>query len=184
MALTLPYKQKNYMGEHANDGACLTFIQSCRWDSLGTGLGTPQNGQWYYSTTLGLFRGYLAGAWTSFPTVAAAQDSWSYAAGRNVISSGVYLNGAGGVPTNVAGFVVPWDAIIIGIGAATNANETWIAEIRKNNAAAVIDSLSIAAASTGYKTSSVNTNVGDEIQVYCNGTGISRPQTVVYMRRR
>jgi hypothetical protein len=65
MTLTAPYRQHNYMGEYADDAACLTFIQANKWDSSGDGLGTAQNGMIYYNTTSHVFKVRANGAWTS-----------------------------------------------------------------------------------------------------------------------
>jgi hypothetical protein len=65
MTLTAPYRQHNYMGEYADDAACLTFIQANKWDSSADGLGTPQNGMIYYNTTSHVFKVRANGAWTT-----------------------------------------------------------------------------------------------------------------------
>jgi hypothetical protein len=65
MSLTAPYRQHNYMGEYADDAACLTFVQANKWDSLGTGLGTARNGMLYYNTTSHVFKVYANGVWTA-----------------------------------------------------------------------------------------------------------------------
>lgn len=64
MALTAPYEQKNYMGEFANDAACLADIVARGWDSGAA----PINGMWYYNTASHEFRGYINGAWVAFST--------------------------------------------------------------------------------------------------------------------
>lgn len=63
MGLTAPYRQHNYMGEHASDAAALTAIQASKWDSAGDGTGTPRNGMWYYDNVLHVYRAYINGAW-------------------------------------------------------------------------------------------------------------------------
>jgi hypothetical protein len=64
MGFSNSYRQHHYMGEWPNDFLALTLIQSNCWDSLHNGNGTPQNGQMYYNTVTGVYRAYLAGAWT------------------------------------------------------------------------------------------------------------------------
>lgn len=63
MGLTSPYKQHTYLGDYANESACLVFIQSNKWDSSSDGLGTPQNGMLFYDTTAEVLKCYLGGAW-------------------------------------------------------------------------------------------------------------------------
>ena len=114
----------------------------------------------------------------------ACGEAFTFVASRNLIATDVYLRGPDGTPTNTAGFVLPFDATIFGIGAATAGNETWTAEVRKNDAVGVVASLSIINTNKGYGAASVDVDAGDELQLYCNGTGIDHPTVVVYLRRR
>lgn len=59
-----PYGQKNFMGLHAGDAACLAWIRVQKWDSTKDGLGTPNHGMWYVDTGSWGTRFYLDGAWT------------------------------------------------------------------------------------------------------------------------
>lgn len=63
MAFTLPYKQKNYMGEFGNDAGALTFIQTNNWDSAKNGTGTPEKGMMYYNTTDDELKVWTGSAW-------------------------------------------------------------------------------------------------------------------------
>lgn len=108
---------------------------------------------------------------------------FTFIAGRNTTITDSYLRGPGNLPTNLSGFVLPFNATIIGIGVATRVVETWTAEVRKNGGAA-ITSLVVVAVRKLYGAVSVNVNQGDEIQMYCNGTNINRPQVAVYLTRR
>lgn len=56
MSYTSPYRQHNYMGEFANDTAADSGIP-------GMGLGSPQNGVYYYNTTDHKYRARFNGAW-------------------------------------------------------------------------------------------------------------------------
>ena len=94
----------------------------------------------------------------------------------------MYLRGPGSVPTNIAGFVLPYDARIVAIGAATDGSETWTAEVRKNNVATALASLNITASDKGSTGPlSVDVNADDEIQIFCNGTNVDSPQVTVYL---
>ena len=63
MAFNAPYRQHNYMGEHANDAAAVAFIQSCQWDTNSDGTGDPRSGMWFYETTQNEFRAYKGTGW-------------------------------------------------------------------------------------------------------------------------
>jgi len=76
MALKIPYGQNNYMGEYANDAACLTFIQGQKWDSTQNGSGDPQEGMFYYNTTSDVFIGYFNGNWRNMQKPASNAYYW------------------------------------------------------------------------------------------------------------
>jgi hypothetical protein len=112
-------------------------------------------------------------------------DTVYLTAARNAIASNVYLRGPDGVVTNLSGFVLTQDMTIVGLAAGTNGPETWVAEIRKNGVAAVITSISMTAEAKKVDTTmSVDVDQADELQVYCNGSGINRPHVVIELRRR
>jgi len=113
-------------------------------------------------------------------------DVFALAAGRQGADiTDVYLRGPGGVPTNLAGYVMAFDARIVAISLATTGAETWTLEIRKNNSATVIASLSSGGADKAYDdTIAVDVDAGDELQFYCNGTAISAPSGTIILRRR
>ena len=111
-------------------------------------------------------------------------EAFVLSAGRNVNITNSYLRGIGNVPTNLSGYVLPFDATLIGIGVTTSGLETWVAEIRKNGGGAVIASLSLIALRKASTLINVDVNANDEIQMYCNGIDINSPQMVVYLKRR
>lgn len=58
MAFTDPYRQHNYLGEHADNASAEAFITLSDWQA-----GVPQDGLWYYNTTSNEFVGRMGGAW-------------------------------------------------------------------------------------------------------------------------
>jgi hypothetical protein len=114
------------------------------------------------------------------------EDYFSFTTARNSANTtNIYLRTSDGVPTNLAGFVLPFDATIVGIGGASNDTDTWVGEVRKNGAATVLASLSISAAAEGSTGPlSVDVNADDIIQTYCNGSQVNYPVLVVYLKRR
>ena len=110
-------------------------------------------------------------------------DMSSFTMGRDDNVTDSYLETEGGVPSNLAGHVVPWDAYIVAITAATEGAETWTAEVRKNDSAAVIASLAMAAVAKNQAVYGVSVSAGDELQVFCNGIDVNRPVVTVYLRK-
>jgi hypothetical protein len=87
-----------------------------------------------------------------------------------------YLDVAGNTPSNLSGYVVPFNGFLTAINASTNGPETWIVEVQRNNISTIIASLSITAAESAFDdTFNVPIIEGDEIQIFCNGSGISNP---------
>ena len=126
-------------------------------------------------------------AWVSIGGGASGLDPlFSFSAGRNSSTvTNVYLRGPGRVPTNLAGFVLPFNATIVSVTAATDTAESWTAEVRKNDSATVIASLVLSSQAKGKNNSlSVDVDADDEIQIYCNGTDISTPVVTVWFKRR
>jgi len=108
-------------------------------------------------------------------------------AGRNNPSaSNQYLRISDGAPMNLNGFVLPYDATLIGISmSGRDNNETWTAEIRRNGSVTVLSSLQIVNAYQNYDfTKNVNFDAGDRVMIYLNGTTISYPFVTAYFRRR
>jgi len=115
----------------------------------------------------------------------AGGDTFALSTGRNAIVTNVFLRGGGNVPTNVAGFTLPFDTTLVGMGAATAGPFSWIAEVRNNGVAIPVAQLPVVAAAQAYTAVlSVTLNAGDELSVYCNGTTINRPAVTLFLRRR
>lgn len=88
----------DYVGLFANDAAASAYVLGTFIDTNNNGTGTPRNGQWYWSTTLRVRRGYnsVAGGWIAFD----AQDANSYSVGAVGCD---YTTLAGAVAVAVAG---------------------------------------------------------------------------------
>lgn len=72
------------------------------------------------------------------------------------------------------------NATLVGISVNTAEAETWIARIRRNGVATNLHSESLtASAGTQKATLNVDFNVGDVIQIYCEGTDVNRPLVVL-----
>lgn len=86
MSFTAPYKQQNYMGEHADDSAALTFIRTVEWDSNKDGTGDPESGMLYYNTGDNALKLYTGSSWEEMSAGAAPNLS-------AVLSTGNTTNG-------------------------------------------------------------------------------------------
>lgn len=144
-------------------------------------------GEWGYETdTRQLKIGDGSTAWTSLPYwgVGGSGDTFEISATKNSINTNnIYLS-AGDTPTNVSPFVLPFNCTLIAISAATEGAESWTAEIHESLSLISGATLVLSAADKGYTTKSINVNAGDEIALYCNGTGIRRPRITAFFRRR
>ena len=68
------------------------------------------------------------------------------------------------------------DATITAITAQTNAADTWILEIRKNDSSTVIASLTMTTQEGNHSnTLNIDVDEGDFLQAYCNGSNIAHP---------
>jgi hypothetical protein len=108
-------------------------------------------------------------------------------AGRNSNNvTNIYLRGEGDTPVNLNGFVLPWNATLIGISMAGRSNtQTWGVLVRKNGLTTPIDSLVITNQFSHYNnTNNSDFNAGDRVQVFCAGIGIEYPKVTLFFRRR
>jgi hypothetical protein len=106
-----------------------------------------------------------------------------FSAGRNKNTSNTFLQRESGSFTNETPFIVPTNATIIGISASSKNVETWDAEVYVNGSE--VTQLAISAADKGQTYAlSVDVNAGDEISMYCNGSGIRNPGMSVFLQRR
>lgn len=97
-----------------------------------------------------------------------------------------YLELEGAVPSNLNGFVLPFNATLVGISMAEYLNtQTWTAEVRRNGVVTILDSLTITNQYSNHTyDSDTDLNEGDRIQLYLNGTSIDYPHVTLFFRRR
>lgn len=98
----------------------------------------------------------------------------------------LYLRGEGNTPTNLNGFVLPYNATLIGISMSSDANnQTWSAQVRKNDTVTLHAFLTSVNKYSHYNDSlNVDFSAGDRIQIYCSGQNIRYPKASLFFRRR
>jgi hypothetical protein len=108
-------------------------------------------------------------------------------AGRNNdIVTNVYLRSSGDTPTNLNGFVLPWNATLIAISMSGRSNsQVWSAQVRSNGGTTPLDFLTIVNQYSKHDNSK-NTDfmAGDRIQIFCSGVNIEYPNVTLFFRRR
>jgi len=97
-----------------------------------------------------------------------------------------YLRTFNGVPMNLTGIALPFNATLVGMSMSENLNnQTWTAQVGRNGVATVMDSLTITNAYENHAwDKDTDFNAGDRVQVYCSGTSIDYPQVSLFFRRR
>ena len=110
--------------------------------------------------------------------VAGARDS--------VATTNQYLRTFDGVPFNQSGSALPFDATLIGLTMSEqDNNQTWTLQVRKNDSATSLASLTITNAYENHSwDEDVDFSAGDRIQLYLSGSSIDYPQAKAYFRRR
>jgi hypothetical protein len=111
----------------------------------------------------------------------------SYTFGRAGNTKNLYLRTADSIATSETGIRVMRNATVVGISAQTDTAGTWVVEIRKNDGASVITSLTLTAVQGAQDvTLNANLDAGDEIQVYANvsGTAVKSPVVSVELAWR
>jgi len=98
----------------------------------------------------------------------------------------VYLRGEGDAPSNLNGFVLPWNATLIAISMSSNTNDkTWSAQVRRNGDPTPQDFLtSINKYSKYNDLKNIDFNAGDRIEIFCSGQDIQYPKVSLFFRRR
>lgn len=108
-------------------------------------------------------------------------------AGRNSNNvTNIYLRSEGDTPTNLNGFVLPWNATLIGISISGRSNtQTWGVLVRKNGLLTPVDSLVITNQYSNYdSTKNSDFNAGDRVQIFCAGIGVEYPKATLFFRRK
>lgn len=104
-------------------------------------------------------------------------------AGRPNVSTDTYLDNAFERPSNLVGFVVPYNMTLLAMAAAAQAAGTWTAEVHVGEVLVPGASLAVTAAKTAFAAGyNVQFTAGDELQFFCNGTSINRPTVSIFMR--
>ena len=98
----------------------------------------------------------------------------------------IYLRGEGDTPSNLNGFVLPWNATLIAISMSSNVNiQTWSAQVRKNGSTSPEDFLTSTNLYSKYNsTNNVDFNAGDRVEIFCSGQNIQYPKVSLFFRRR
>lgn len=113
--------------------------------------------------------------------------------GRNQNASNIWLRTYNGTPSNQSPVVIAPNSKLIAITAATNAVETWTAEVYSGAtvrtggtpAGPPDASLNITGANSGVVSAlNVDYATGTEIGVFCRGTGISKPTVRLWFVQR
>lgn len=98
-----------------------------------------------------------------------------------------YLRGYDGLPMNISGFVIPFNATIVAISANRDGTgNAWTAEVRKNPSVTSIASISLSTSESNKFDDTLNVNVdaGDILAIYSDGFKIKKPRVDVFFVRR
>jgi len=95
-----------------------------------------------------------------------------------------YLRSDDRVPMNLNGQRLNYDTTLVSLMVSTNGAETWDAEVRKNGVVAPVYTESVTASDYEISVPNVDFDADDEVQFYCNGTGINRPKMIGIFQRR
>lgn len=128
------------------------------------------------------------------PAINFATDTFSITAGRgNANTTDIWLRQPDNLATNLSPYVMPFDATIVAITAAGNANETWDGEVYRNTDVRTggiptdgnkLTEIQVSAADSATVVVNVDVDAGDEIGIFMRGSSIDRPSVTVYFVRR
>jgi len=89
-----------------------------------------------------------------------------------------------GVPSmSNQGFILPRKATITGLWAKSRSGN-WTFEVRKNGVALTVASLSVVGGSASDENVDIDLELGDVLQLYCNGTNVEYPVVVAELAWR
>jgi len=99
-------------------------------------------------------------------------------------TSNQYLRSDDRVPMNLNGQRLNYNTTLVSLMVSTNGSETWDAEVRKNGVVTPVYTESITASDYEISVPNIDFDADDEVQFYCNGTGINRPKMIGIFQRR
>jgi len=165
------YALDNYEATSApttDDDVNLGYVVGSKWINLTTGRlfvcvdNTPTEALW----------------------IQPSDNSPSIQFSRNNIVSNSYLNSSGGVYSNESPYILPFNAKLIAITAATDSAASWTAEVRVGLVLVTGAFLTISSATQGATSLDINLSLNDDVSVFANGTSIDKPNVTLFFERR
>jgi hypothetical protein len=170
------------------DGKIAVYNESSTWEFV-----TRPEGTLIFVLDEDEFYKYVNGSWSLFGAGLTLGETFTLSCARNrSAADSQWLRGPNGVPLQYGSFLMPYGCVLTAMTASTRWNETWDAEIYKNNDITVgaptqgnrIAYLDINATDEYYdNTLSVSLSAGDKIAVYLRGNNISYPHVQLYFQR-
>lgn len=112
-----------------------------------------------------------------------SKDTYSFSASRDANNvNDTYLRKTDGVPTDESPFIIPSNGTLYAMSLATDGNETWGLELEVNGTVEATLSVTTDDKETG--AFSFDVVEGDEISLFCDGSGISRPSATAFFKSR
>jgi hypothetical protein len=113
---------------------------------------------------------------------------------RSNAASNIWLRGINGVPLNVTPWMVPFDCEIIALAATCASNSSWAAEVydgtiaRAGGTPNVLNSLTSISMTNSIGASinivPITILAGSELGVFCRGSNVDNPRTILYLTRK
>jgi hypothetical protein len=103
---------------------------------------------------------------------------------KNANSSTTYLNGQDGTAMNLVPFTIPFDCELKSMSLSANVAKAWTAEVHVSLVLKVGATLASGGAATAYDNTytGIYFSAGDLLELYMNGTNVSRPRIDVVLR--